>query len=344
MMDVARPDRRFGAILLSLLVVFAMGAAIYSWQANRQLAGDYAAVTHAYAITNQLEVLMSRITDGETGERGFLITGNENYLEPYVLFTQTVDEFYGNLRALTAENPRQSRQVALLSPLLLARKQELQSIIELRRQNGLDIARASASFDLGKVLHDQIRAIVKTMNDDEWSAIRQRNADVSAATRQSQRGMDLVTLTVAILGGGILVIGWWSRKRGAAGRLAIFAAEADKQRLQAELKRNFELLASVGALAKIGGWEVDVASGVLSWSPEVYKIHEMDPGVKPSVGQALDFYESEGRAQIQGALESTSKNGGSWDFELPFITAKGRRIWVRSIGTVVMHQGAVVTL
>jgi CHASE3 domain sensor protein len=67
-----------GAILLGLLVVAAIGAAAFTWWENRQLAGDFRAVTHAYAITNQLESLMSRITDGETGERGFLITGSES--------------------------------------------------------------------------------------------------------------------------------------------------------------------------------------------------------------------------------------------------------------------------
>jgi len=344
MTDVARPDRRFGAILPSLLVVLAVGAAVYSWQVNRQLAGDYAAVTRSYAITNRLEALMSRTTDGETGERGFLITGKDEYLEPYILFIESVDTFYGNLRALTADNPRQSQQAALLAPLLLARGQELQSIIELRREYGLDIARASTSFDLGKALHDQIRVVIERMNDDEWRTIRLRNADVAAATRRLQRGMDLVTLAVAVLSGGILVIGWSSKKRRAAGQRAILAAEADKQRLQAELKRNFELLASVGELANIGGWEIDLASGVLSWSPEVYKIHEVDPGEKLSVDQALDFYEPEGRARMQRALESTGKNGGSWDFELPFTTAKGRRLWVRTISTVVMHEGVAVTL
>jgi PAS domain S-box-containing protein len=342
MTDVARPDRRFGAIMLGLLVVFAIGAAAYSWQVNRQLAGDYAAVTRSYAITNQLDALMGRTTDGETGERGFLITGREEYLEPYILFLNTIDKCYANLRVLTADNPRQSQQAALLAPLLLARKEELQSIIEMRREHGLDVARASASFDLGKALHDQIRVVIKRMNDDEWLTIRQRNADVAAATRGSQRGMDLVTLAVAILCAGILLIGWLSRKRDVAAQLAILAADADKQRLQAELKRNFELLANVGALAKIGGWEVDVASGALSWSPEVYKIHEIDLSAPPSVDRALDFYEADGRARIQRALESAGKSGGSWDFELPFITAKGRRLWVRTIGSVVMHEGAVV--
>jgi CHASE3 domain len=51
------------------------------------LAGDYAAVTHSNAVGDQLEALMNRFTDGETGERGFLLTGSENYLEQRPLLT-----------------------------------------------------------------------------------------------------------------------------------------------------------------------------------------------------------------------------------------------------------------
>jgi CHASE3 domain sensor protein len=88
-MNKAPPDRRLEAILLSLMVVFAIAAAAYSWRINQQLANDYTAVTHAYAVAGQVEALMNRVTDGETGERGFLITGRDSYLEPYNTFNST---------------------------------------------------------------------------------------------------------------------------------------------------------------------------------------------------------------------------------------------------------------
>jgi len=154
---------------------------------------------------------------------------------------------------LTADDPRKRRQVALLQPLLQGRKLELQSIIELRRTSGFDIARASASFELGKSLHDRIRAIVNGLNDDEWRSIRERNADVATAGARSRRGMDAVAVTVSTMGGGILILGWTNKKRRIAARNALRTAEADTQRLQTELLRNFELLDRVGQMAKIGG-------------------------------------------------------------------------------------------
>jgi PAS domain S-box-containing protein len=344
MQDVVRPNPPLGAILLSVLVAFAVGAAIYSWQVNAQLASDYSAVTRAYAVTNQLESLIGSITDGETGERGFLITGRDSYLEPYVAFTRTIDDDYATLVAFTAHDPDQSRQVASLRPLLQARRQELQSIIALRRESGLDVTRASASFDAGKKIHDQIRAVVKSLNDDEWRTINTRNADVSAARIKSHRGRDAVTLAVLLLGGGLLITVWKSRRRRIASRRTIQTAEAEQQRLQTELLRNYDLLDRVGLLAKIGGWEVDLATHALKWSSEVYKIHDMEPTENPSVERAFEFYDAADGARIQEAIESAGRTGGSWDFEVPFTTAKGRRLWVRTIGTAILRDGVAVKI
>jgi signal transduction histidine kinase/DNA-binding response OmpR family regulator len=344
-MNKAAPrDRRLGAFMLCLMVVFAVAAAAYSWRINQQLASDYAAVTHAYAVAGQVEALMNRVTDGETGERGYLITGREDYLEPYNTFTSTVDGLYADLAALTANNSVQHQQVALLQPLLLARKNELRSIIELRRSSGLDVARTSASFDLGKSLHDRIRGVVSILNADEAQTIEQRNADVAAATGESRAGVALVAFAMAILAAGSFIVGWRSRKNIAAAQRSIEAADAEKQRLQHELAHNFALLARVGELARIGGWEVELPGNRVHWSREVFRIHEIDSEITPHISQALDFYAPEGRCQIQEAIQAASKAGGTWDLELPLITAKGRRIWVRSLGLAVVHDGVITKL
>ena len=337
-------DRRLGSLMLCLMVVFAVAAAAYSWRINRQLASDYAAVTHAYAVAGEVEALMNRVTDGETGERGYLITGRENYLEPYNTFAGTIDHLYTELAALTANEPVQHQQVLLLQPLLLARRNELQAIIDLRRSSGLDIARTSASFDLGKSLHDRIRAVVSILIGNETRTIGIRNADVAAATTESLAGAALVAFALAILAAATFIVGWRNKRTIAAAQLAIERADAEKQRLQQELAHNFELLARVGELAKIGGWEVEIPGNRVNWSREVFRIHEIDSEVTPQISQALDFYAPEGRRQIQHAVETASKNGGTWDLELPLITAKGRRIWVRSLGLAVVHAGKITKL
>jgi CHASE3 domain sensor protein len=102
------------AILLFLPLAFAIAVATYSWRVNVQLVSDYAHVTRAYAITGGAAALMSRTTDGETGERGFVITGNETYLQPYVLFTSTIADLYSRLAALGADDPILTPQIDLI--------------------------------------------------------------------------------------------------------------------------------------------------------------------------------------------------------------------------------------
>src|ERR1700683_2281849 len=73
-------DRWRRAILLLVPLAFAIVVATHSWRVNSRLGDDYAQVTQSYAITAGVQALMSRTTDGETAERGFVITGNETYL------------------------------------------------------------------------------------------------------------------------------------------------------------------------------------------------------------------------------------------------------------------------
>src|ERR1700728_2877017 len=124
-------DRWRRAILLCLPLAFAIVVATYSWRVNTQLADDYAQITRSYAITAGIVAVMGRVTDGETGERGFVITGNDAYLQPYALFMSTIEALYANLVALPAIDPVQTAQIVSLRALLDQRKEELARIIRL---------------------------------------------------------------------------------------------------------------------------------------------------------------------------------------------------------------------
>ena len=80
------------------------------WRVNHKLANDFAAVAHSYAVANQVEVLMNRVTDGETGERGFLITGRDEYLGPYHLFTPRQRHKRWKLRFANCKYPMRNPQ------------------------------------------------------------------------------------------------------------------------------------------------------------------------------------------------------------------------------------------
>jgi diguanylate cyclase (GGDEF)-like protein len=96
-----------------------------------------------------------------------------------------------------------------------------------------------------------------------------------------------------------------------------------------ELWRRQTLLAQTERLAKVGGWEFDVASGKLTWSDGVYRIYGMTPGREPSPDLALSHFPSEARAQFQRRFDASLRTGESFELELPFIDAQGRNRMVR---------------
>src|ERR1700733_3050208 len=200
-------DRWRRAILLCLPLAFAIVVATYSWRVNTQLADDYAQITRSYAITAGIVAVMGRVTDGETGERGFVITGNDAYLEPYVLFTSTIEDLFTSLATLTANDPVQTPQIAQLRALLDARKEELARIIRLRREIGFDSAQSSVAYGHGKAIHDRIREVVRIVSLRESNTIQRHNTSIAAATQNSARAMVLVALAVGILGFAIYLVG-----------------------------------------------------------------------------------------------------------------------------------------
>lgn len=108
-----------------------------------------------------------------------------------------------------------------------------------------------------------------------------------------------------------------------------------------QLRRSQRLLVQSGRIAKLGGWELDMVAEQPSWSDEVFRIHEVPIGEQPPLEEAINFYAPEARPVIRHAVETCAKTGQGWDLELPFITAKGKRLWVRAMGALERDTGCL---
>ncbi len=118
----------------------------------------------------------------------------------------------------------------------------------------------------------------------------------------------------------------------------------ERKHAEEVLRRNESLLRQTGEMAKVGGWELDLQIMKLVWTLETYNIHEVDPSLQPELEGALNFYAPEARPQIAEAVRRAIEEGQSYDLELPLITAKGRNIWVRTIGQAEFRDGECVRL
>jgi PAS domain S-box-containing protein len=158
-----------------------------------------------------------------------------------------------------------------------------------------------------------IEASVNNMlQESEWSLVRQDGTSFPAI-------LSLIPLK--------------ENNQNISGFVAIARDITELKLIQAEKQQQQDLLEATGTMAKLGGWSFDVKNEKLYWSKEVYRIHELPVNSEVDIGNAIDYYAPEARPIIQKAIEEAIIEGKPWDLQLPFITAKGRRIWVRAVGS-----------
>lgn len=99
------------------------------------------------------------------------------------------------------------------------------------------------------------------------------------------------------------------------------------------LKRNLSILNETGRMAKVGGWELDIETGIPTWTDETFHIFEIDrTNSEPLLPEGLSCYASDSRPIIAGAVQRCIENGEPYEVEVELITKKGNHRWVRTSG------------
>ncbi|MBB5031017.1 PAS domain S-box protein [Prosthecobacter vanneervenii] len=136
----------------------------------------------------------------------------------------------------------------------------------------------------------------------------------------------------------------WKKGEPPSRCVAIMQDITARKEAESSLARTTELLERTGEMARIGGWELDVATRRLFWSLETCRLFEIGTTQAPSVEKAIDFYTPEARPIIREAVQKAIDHGTAYDVELPVITAKGRLFWARSQGSAIRKNGRTVQL
>lgn len=119
-------------------------------------------------------------------------------------------------------------------------------------------------------------------------------------------------------------------------RMGIVMDITERHTAREQLAQNAALLAQIaGKAARLGGWSIQLPERTLTWSDENCAIHDLPPGHTPTLNEGISYFPPEHRAEVLRYVEACAQDGTPYDFELPKVTAKGRLIWVRSIGEAV---------
>ncbi len=206
--------------LTAVLAFFLISGAIAYLNIQALRANDQS-VRHTHDVVMALTELLSTAQDAETGQRGYLLTGDEAYLTPYEDAVGKLSTRLDTIEAMTRDNPIQQANVVLLRRHVNAKLEELGETIALRRSKGVDAALAVVNTSRGKLEMDAIRTQAEAMRQEELRLRKGRIEDMSEAFSAAQN-----TGMFAGLLGAVLTVVVFILIRGSA------AARARQQWLQ----------------------------------------------------------------------------------------------------------------
>jgi methyl-accepting chemotaxis protein len=189
---------------ISFFLLGAIGVTAY--RSTESLARTSYAVAHTHEVLEHIARVLSEMKDAETGQRGFVITGDDAYLEPYQSGSASVGKLMKELRQLTADNGNQQRRLDEADPLVAAKLAELKKPIDVRRTGGLEAAQRSVQSGEGKRLMDDLRHVMEKMDFEERELLRRRADDVESAA-SSARSTILAGSLISLV--FVTAVGFW---------------------------------------------------------------------------------------------------------------------------------------
>ena len=167
-------------LLFVITTAAVVGLAVFAWGVWR-IASEHAESTrwveHTHEVLSHLDATVAEAETAETGQRGFLLTGREAYLNPYETALGEIRHELDAIGSLTRDNQTQQANLQRLRHYTAQKNEELAETIHLRREQGLQAALDLVLTDRGKLAMDEIRAVLETMRLEEERLLAIRRAD-----------------------------------------------------------------------------------------------------------------------------------------------------------------------
>lgn len=199
------------------------------WSAERQ-SEDAKRVGHTHRVIEKIEEVLSDVKDIETGTRGFALTGDQGFLDPYFAKLNTINNTIHDLQLLTIDNPRQQARVDSLQPIVAARLKLSAELMKLRKEKGEQAVLRWSGLPKGRRLDIKIREISAEMAEAEHQLLSKRDLETKKSVRAS-----IVTIFVGtIISLSFFLTVFYFLNREIADRKRI---EKEMQTLNAELEQ-----------------------------------------------------------------------------------------------------------
>jgi len=192
---------------LAILFIVLLANGLASYRATQTLIANEQRVAHSHQVIGEIESILSTIKDAETGERGYLITGSEDFLAPYNDALAQIDRQVKHFEVLTADNPRQQARIPTLRQKIADRLAILKRGIEIHRSGDAAGAQQLTKEGPGRQAMDELRLLAADMEADENIELQQRAEESNQSAAASNLTFvigNLITLGLLLAIGYII--------------------------------------------------------------------------------------------------------------------------------------------
>ncbi|OXG06175.1 hypothetical protein BC749_102168 [Flavobacterium araucananum] len=294
----------------SLRVIFVIAVFILlflssiAYKHNRDLDESSKVVMHTYEINIQLERLMSAIKDAETGQRGYIITRNARFLTPYIYSRDKVNTSFITLKKLTADNPKQQKNLQKLFKLIIQRFVSFENCLKYSDPKTYDKRKLDNHMFGGRILMENIRFQVDEMNDIEKNYLAKR-LKIYAAEISLSPLFSISLFLVAL----VFIL------------LAYRQISRDFERLKIYNKKlliSSGLMAESESIGKFSTWQWDLDSNKIDYSDNQFRLLGFEPNAfVPEKETFLEFVHPDDRATVAKSMERIVEKK-----QLPFVYYK----------------------
>jgi signal transduction histidine kinase len=210
----------------AVIVLFLVLNGFISFRALNRVVSNENWVSHTHEVQRELAETLSAMKDAETGQRGYLLTQNEAYLDPYHDGQKNVEIHLEAVSRLVADNPAQVTRLAQLHSLIQRRLELLEQHIRIQRTQGPQALRDAFQTGDGKAEMDRLRSVVGTMSAEEQNYLLQREQDSAASIRNARISFAGASFLALVLVG--LAYVFLSRELATRQRTALALREANE--------------------------------------------------------------------------------------------------------------------
>ena len=319
------PHRKRFVVAFIILLLFLGINAVVSQRSTRRLIRNEQLVAHTQEVLANLDQTLAMLTEAESGQRGFLLTGDEIYLSHYNDDLRRLPAQLQNLKQLTADNPAQQQQLVHLQEEVDARLRTLNEVLDIARTQGLQVASHTIDTNRGRELMAQARETVNAMQAEEQRLLALRAGESRASAVRT-----LVTFAAVNLITICLVAAFYLLFRRS---LAFQQSATDELKSkEAALRVSYQRMELAQQASNFSVFQWDIPNQVISWFGETENIYGCPAPELNSYRGWLETVHPEDRHSVHEALQTLLRTGAPLAQEFRVVWPNEEEHWITGLG------------